>query len=119
MSMAAKEVIAWFADIGLQDRLQVGGKGGSLGELQRAGIAVPPGFVITTSAFERFIDALERKAALRARVQSLDGRDLAAVAACCNELRARVEAEPFPVELQEEISAAYLSLCGAARGTPV
>src|SRR5580765_4553080 len=107
--MAPAQVIGWFADIGLQDRPQVGGKGGSLGELQRAGIAVPPGFVITTSAFEHFVDGLERKAPLRSRVQSLDSRDLAAVSACCRELRARVEAEPLPPELLEEISAAYLS----------
>ena len=55
--MASTEVIGWFADIGLQDRPHVGGKGGSLGELQRAGIAVPPGFVVKTGAFERFIQA--------------------------------------------------------------
>ena len=30
--------ISWFADIGLADRPTVGGKGGSLGELTRAGI---------------------------------------------------------------------------------
>ena len=39
--MTAKESISWFADIGLADRPRVGGKGGSLGELMRAGIDVP------------------------------------------------------------------------------
>ena len=53
--MASTEVIGWFSDIGLSDRPQVGGKGGSLGELQRAGIAVPPGFVVKTGAFDRFL----------------------------------------------------------------
>lgn len=42
--------IAWFLDIGLVDRPTVGGKGASLGELVRAGIAVPPGFVVRTGA---------------------------------------------------------------------
>jgi len=36
------DVIGWFEDIGLRDRAAVGGKGGSLGELTRAGIPVPP-----------------------------------------------------------------------------
>ena len=58
--------IAWFDEIGLGDREQVGGKGGSLGELQRAGIAVPPGFVVRTEAFERFLAALERETPVRA-----------------------------------------------------
>jgi len=51
--MAAGRHIAWFDEIGLGDREQVGGKGGSLGELNRAGIAVPPGYVVRTAAFER------------------------------------------------------------------
>src|ERR1700757_1634511 len=94
--MGSAGIISWFADIGLEDRPRVGGKGGSLGELQRAGIAVPPGFVVTTGAFERFIESLERKAPLRSRVQALSGRDLAAIAECCAEVRARIEAESLP-----------------------
>jgi pyruvate,water dikinase len=110
--MSSTEVIGWFADIGLQDRAHVGGKGGSLGELQRAGIAVPPGFVVKTGAFERFIQALELKAPLRSVVQSLKGADLSVAAARCAEVRARVEAEDLPADVLEEISAAYAALCG-------
>ena len=51
--------VSWFADVGIADRPTVGGKGGSLGELTQAGIAVPPGFVVTTFAFEEFLAALE------------------------------------------------------------
>jgi pyruvate, water dikinase len=110
--MSSTEVIGWFADIGLQDRAHVGGKGGSLGELQGAGIAVPPGFVVKTGAFERFIQALELKAPLRSVVQSLKGADLSVAAARCAEVRARVEAEDLPADVLEEISAAYAALCG-------
>jgi pyruvate, water dikinase len=117
--MSAAEVISWFADIGLQDRPQVGGKGGSLGELQRAGIAVPPGFVVTTGAFERFIESLERKSPVRSRVAGLDGKVLTEVSACCAELRARVEAEALPAELTESIASAHATLCAGAGGIPV
>ncbi len=117
--MASTQVIGWFADIGLDDRPQVGGKGGSLGELQRAGIAVPPGFVVKTGAFEQFIRALERKSPVRSRVAALTGEDLSAVTACCAELRARVEAEALPPDVLEEISAAHAALCGSAGQTPV
>jgi pyruvate, water dikinase len=117
--MSSTEVIGWFADIGLNDRPQVGGKGGSLGELQRAGIAVPPGFVVKTGAFERFIQALERKAPVRARVESLDVEDLAATTASCAELRARVEREALPSDVLDEISSAYETLRGSAGQSPV
>ncbi len=117
--MTSAGLIGWFADIGLHDRPQVGGKGGSLGELQRAGIAVPPGFVVKTRAFERFIESLERKGALRARVESLSDLGLAEVSTCCSELRERIEAEALPVQVHREISAAYATLGAAAGGSPV
>ena len=109
--MASSPHVSWFAEIGLAERPHVGGKGGSLGELQRAGIAVPPGFVVRTAAFERFIATLEQRAAVRARVESLDPADLAGITACSRELRARVEAGSLPADLQDEIAAAHAALC--------
>src|SRR5712675_2392477 len=117
--MASTGLIAWFADVGLQDRPYVGGKGGSLGELQRAGIAVPPGFVVTTRAFELFMQNLERRAPLRSRIERLADADLATVTACCAELRVRMEGEPLPPEVLEQISVAHAALCDGARDLPV
>lgn len=108
--MPSTEIIGWFADVGLHDRPQVGGKGGSLGELQRAGIDVPPGFVVKTAAFERFIESLEREAPVRARIESLNPDDLAAVTACCREIRFRVEAAALPANVLEEVSTAHRAL---------
>lgn len=105
--------IAWFADIGLEDRPAVGGKGGSLGELTRAGIAVPPGFVVRTEAFEAFIVALDAAQPLRAPVEALDPDDLDAASLVTAAVRARIEAEPLPVEVEAAIRAAYAELAGA------
>ena len=103
-------VIAWFEDIGLADRAEVGGKGGSLGELTRAGIAVPPGFVVCTRAFEQFIATLEREAPVRARVEALRPDDLEGIRACAATLRARVCAAPLPGELAAELTSAHGAL---------
>jgi len=102
--------VAWFADIGLADRNAVGGKGGSLGELTRAGIAVPPGFVIRTAAFEAFLQSLESAAPVRARVEALAPGDLPAIEACSAELRKRVVAADLPLALADEITAAHATL---------
>ena len=107
------DFIAWFADIGLEDRPTVGGKGGSLGELTRAGIAVPPGFVVTTGAFESFIAALD----LRAGVEALDPDALEVVQERTAEIRGRVEGESLPAEVEEAIRAALARL--APHGEPV
>jgi pyruvate,water dikinase len=113
-SVPVPKYISWFSDIGLGDRLQVGGKGGSLGELQRAGIDVPPGFVVRTEAFEGLIDGLEQRSPLRARIGSLAADDLQEIAAVSRELRARIEEAPLPADLKQEIRDAYGRLGGSA-----
>ena len=109
--------VAWFKDVGIADRPTVGGKGGSLGELTQAGIAVPPGFVVTTSGFETFLEALEARAPVRARVAVLDPSDLGAATKLSEELRRRVIEEPMPAEVEQAIRAAYAEL--SPNGEPV
>lgn len=117
--MASTKLIGWFADLTLADRPTVGGKGGSLGELTRAGIAVPEGFVVRTAAFEEFIAALEREAALRARVEALAADDLPGITALSAELVARLQDRPLPAALRDALGAAHGELCGAAPRSPL
>jgi pyruvate,water dikinase len=105
--MSALRYVSWFADVGLADRPTVGGKGASLGELERAGIAVPPGFVVRTAAFEQHIEMLERETPLRARVGELDPDDLGAIATCARELQSRVGQVELPDEIAAEVSRSY------------
>jgi pyruvate,water dikinase len=95
----------------------VGGKGGSLGELTRAGIPVPPGFVVTTGAFEQFLAAIEARAPVRTQVEGLDPNDLGAATKLSKELRGRVLEEPMPAEVEQAIRAAHAEL--SPNGEPV
>ncbi|MGM7777281.1 PEP/pyruvate-binding domain-containing protein [Arthrobacter sp. KNU-44] len=56
-----------FADVQAGDVAVAGGKGVGLGNLVRAGLPVPPGFVLTTAAYEAFVDAN----GIQARIQEL------------------------------------------------
>ena len=118
-TLAAAKYISWFQEIGLGDRPRVGGKGGSLGELHRAGIQVPPGFVVCTEAFEEFLAGLERRAPLRSRVEALAAGDLEGVRVVARELRTRIEAEPLPAAVQQEIGDAYARLGGSTSAPAV
>jgi pyruvate,water dikinase len=104
------DAVAWFKDVGIADRPTVGGKGGSLGELTQAGIPVPPGFVVTTSAFEAFLNALETRGGIRHRVEALDPDDLGSATSLSEELRRRVIEEPMPAEVEQAILAAHEEL---------
>jgi pyruvate, water dikinase len=117
--MESTELIGWFADLTLADRPSVGGKGGSLGELTRAGIAVPPGFVVRTAAFETFLAELERTAPLRARVEALAADDLDGITVLSAELIARVQQQPLPPRLRAELADAHGTLCPANARAPL
>jgi pyruvate,water dikinase len=116
--MSDAKYINWFREIGLDDRPKVGGKGGSLGELERAGIDVPPGFVVRTEAFERFVETLELQAPVRSCVQGLAADDLDGIAAMAREVRMRFDDAELPPELEQEVRAAYGAL-GESGGVPI
>jgi len=98
-----------FGEIGLGDRLSVGGKGANLGELTRAGLAPPPGFVVATSAFERFMHTLGDF--VSATLAGLAADDLAAIDSASRAIRARIETTEFPGDVERDIRAAHAALC--------
>jgi pyruvate, water dikinase len=111
--------VAWLGEIGLSDRGQVGGKGASLGELTRAGIRVPGGYIVRTAGFERFLAALERDAPVRAAVAALEPHDLEAITACSRALRRRMEESALPAEVLADLAAAHERLTAADCEHPV
>jgi pyruvate, water dikinase len=71
---------------------------------------VPTGFATTAHAFRQFLahDGLADK--ISARLKSLDTEDVRALAAVGAEIRAMVEAQPFPADLQQAIAEAFATL---------
>ncbi len=111
--------ISRFGDITLADRTMVGGKGGSLGELTRTGIAVPPGFVITTRGFELVLAELEKESPIRSRVEALTLHDLKGIRLLSEELRVRIKGTPLPPDVCADIVAVHAELCGPDLQSPV
>lgn len=89
---------------------QAGGKGASLGELVRAGVRVPPGFILTSEAFGEAMAALDPIGAQRRRIAGLDPDDLAGVGQATAELRRRIERAPVPEPLSRTVLAWYQHL---------
>src|SRR5688500_17935964 len=50
-----KNYVVWFKDVDKDDIGSVGGKGANLGEMTQAGFPVPPGFIVTVAAYEKFL----------------------------------------------------------------
>ena len=74
--MSQKPFILSFTDIRATDLPLVGGKGANLGELTHAGFPVPPGFCLTTKAFQEFIDSCPEAEELYAQLATVTADDV-------------------------------------------
>ncbi len=102
-----------FEKLRMTDVESVGGKNASLGEMISqlpTGVRVPTGFATTAHAFREFLahDGLADK--INARLDKLDTEDVRALAQVGAEIRAMVEAQPFPADLQKAIADEFATL---------
>ncbi|HET6760334.1 MAG TPA: PEP/pyruvate-binding domain-containing protein, partial [Propionibacteriaceae bacterium] len=96
-----------FDELGRDDIEQAGGKGANLGELTRADLPVPPGFVIITDAYRSYVaehQLADKIAALATATDDPAGYDNAS-----GQIRALFSAEVSHT-LRAEIAAAYTGL---------
>lgn len=82
------------------DRALVGGKAASLAELTRAGLPVPPGFVLTTAAFDHMMSNVDPEGRYRDRIARLDPDELDKMSEVTAELRERLERAPVPEQVR-------------------
>lgn len=92
------------------DRPAVGGKAATLGELTAAGVPVPPGFAVTTEAYEHAMQALDPDGGIGGQVGRLDPADAAGIAGVTAQVRERILAAPLPAGVREAITACYRAL---------
>jgi pyruvate,water dikinase len=106
------KAIAWFGDLDRRDLDVAGGKGANLGELTKAGLPVPPGFVITAPGYLQAMDDGHVRDQLRAVFADavVHAEEPAALAAAATRLRALVRQAGVPADLREAVLAAYHQL---------
>lgn len=119
MPKNTRSFISLFSDLTLADRPAVGGKSASLGELTRAGVAVPPGFVVTTSAFEKFLRESDPEGQIRSAVAVLDVSDTNRVADVSRNIRKQIRDMPVPEVIADQIRSHYRAMTRNGSGIPV
>jgi pyruvate,water dikinase len=100
----------WFEEyVEERDRSRVGGKCASLGTMVEAGLPVPPGFAVTTEAYDTLRSHPDLVTLVHDHLASVDG-DTRRLQAAAVEIRAAVEAIPVPGQIEEEIRRRYAQL---------
>ncbi len=90
-------------DLGAEDVLFAGGKGANLGELMRAGMRVPGGFVVGAPTFTRVIE----EAGLADLLASVGDDRLGRDGPTSQELQERVATASVPDAIRRELSSVY------------
>ena len=109
------DLVVPFEHLRMSDVDAVGGKNASLGEMISqlpSGVKVPTGFATTAHAFREFLAFEGLTGRINARLDALDTEDVRALAETGAAIRAMVEQQPFPADLEKAIREAYSTLVG-------
>ncbi|MGH2835114.1 MAG: phosphoenolpyruvate synthase [Solirubrobacteraceae bacterium] len=107
-------LIRGFSELSRKDVDYAGGKGANLGELTRAGLPVPPGFVIGAPAYASFCEQNGVRERLREILAGVEVEDSRALRAAADAARQVVLESPMPEALAQAILAGYAELVGGA-----
>jgi len=106
------DIILWFEQIGKDDVAVAGGKGANLGELTRAGIDVPPGFVVSAAAYDGFLDSHRLRSKIGELLAPVDPKNMQALQMVSQEIKQLVGAAQMAEAVAQAIAAAYERLGG-------
>jgi pyruvate,water dikinase len=104
--------VAWFGEVNKADVALVGGKGANLGELTRAGIPVPSGYVVTSEVYFAFLERAELRPKIEQLLSGIDVQDSANLQRISDEIKALITGAEMPPATATEIARAYRQMKG-------
>jgi pyruvate,water dikinase len=102
----------WFDEIGTEDNNLVGKKCANLGELTRMGMKVPPGFALSLTAYEKFLNETDaaQEIADYFKETGWRNRTLSEWAEVSLSLRKIMETQQMPLDMAQVITDKYYEL---------
>ncbi len=102
--------VVWFSEVGKGDGGIVGGKGANLGEMTKAGIPVPNGFIVTAQAYFAFLKETDLKEKIRKILDPLDVSDSEKLQKASRRVHDLVMHEEMPDDIASPILDAYSNM---------
>ena len=107
-----QKAIVWFNEVGKEDVPTVGGKGANLGEMIKANIPVPPGFIVTANAYYDFLQRSRITDKIRSLLTPLDPNDSKQLQQVAAKVKQTIMNAPMPAKLAGEIKRSYKEMGG-------
>ena len=104
------ELFRDFKKITKSDVSIAGGKGASLGEMTQAGLAVPPGFVVLSAAFEKFLEETDLNAEIDSILHTVNQKEIHTVENASEKIKDLILKAEMPKSISEEIKKEFKNL---------
>lgn len=98
------------SELSSKDAATAGGKGASLGEMTKAGIPVPPGFLILADAFEEFLEMAKIRDKIQAEISGIDHNKTGQVEKASRTIQAMISKPQIPEAIATETRRAFRQL---------
>lgn len=99
-----------FKELTRNDAEIAGGKGASLGEMTKAKIPVPPGFVILAPSFDKFLEETMLFEDVQSVLNQVNHKDINSVDYASNKIRDMIFKADFPKDIAKEIMSEFKEL---------
>jgi pyruvate,water dikinase len=100
-------IIVPLEDVSQGDLALAGGKASKLGEIVKIGVPIPPGFVVTTRGYDRFVEGTGISKKISEELGHIDPNRPESEEEVSEKIRALFEATPCPADLEKIILDAY------------
>lgn len=111
MAQSARNVV-WFSEVGKDDIALVGGKGANLGEMTRAKFPVPQGFILTSSAYYKFIKENKLDIKIKHLISTINFSDNKSLEQVSKHIKKYIMEGQISPEFTKDILSAYSRLSG-------
>ena len=110
MKEVVSDFIKWFSELNKNSVNIVGSKGANLAEIYNLKISVPEGFIITTKAYDYFIENADLKQKINELLEEIDYNNIKKLDEITKQIRDLMINSEISKDMEEEIIEAYEAL---------
>ncbi len=103
--------VMWFKELNRKSLAEAGGKGANLGEMYDAGFPIPNGFVTTSGAYFKHLDANNLRGKISEMLDRLDVNDSEQLQETAAEIKKLIINGRMPDDIRQDIIKTYKELC--------
>ena len=100
-------LVKWFSKLGVRNSGLAGEKGAKLGEIRKLKVPVPEGFVITTKAYDFFVNENNLKEKIKSFLSQIDLSNQGQLENYVSKVKEDILKASFPEDLRQEILESY------------